>query len=57
MLKRYGKRTPEYLDQIGYLDDLATAPAVHLTEASEEEAARSPTAGLRWSLLRQHRHY
>ena len=37
MLKRYGKRTPDYLDQIGYLDDQLLA--VHLTEATEEEAA------------------
>jgi 5-methylthioadenosine/S-adenosylhomocysteine deaminase len=37
MLKRYGKRTPDYLDQIGYLDEQLLA--VHLTEATEEETA------------------
>jgi 5-methylthioadenosine/S-adenosylhomocysteine deaminase len=35
MLKRYGKRTPAYLDQIGYLDEQLLA--VHLTEATEDE--------------------
>ena len=35
MLKRYGKRTPDYLDQIGYLDEQLLA--VHLTEATDEE--------------------
>jgi 5-methylthioadenosine/S-adenosylhomocysteine deaminase len=37
MLKRYGRRTPDYLDQIGYLDEQLLA--VHLTEATEEETA------------------
>jgi len=37
MLKRFGQRTPAYLDKIGYLDDQLLA--VHLTEASDEEAA------------------
>jgi 5-methylthioadenosine/S-adenosylhomocysteine deaminase len=37
MLQRYGQRTPAYLDEIGYLDEQLLA--VHLTEASDEEAA------------------
>jgi 5-methylthioadenosine/S-adenosylhomocysteine deaminase len=36
MLKRYGQRTPAYLDALGYLDDQLLA--VHLTEASDDEA-------------------
>lgn len=43
MLKRYGKRTPDYLEQIGYLDEQLLA--VHLTEASEEEAAMIAHSG------------
>jgi 5-methylthioadenosine/S-adenosylhomocysteine deaminase len=43
MLKRYGKRTPAYLEQIGYLDEQLLA--VHLTEASEEEAAEIASSG------------
>jgi 5-methylthioadenosine/S-adenosylhomocysteine deaminase len=35
MLKRYGRRTPAFLDELGYLDDQLLA--VHLTEASDEE--------------------
>lgn len=35
MLKRYGQRTPAFLDEIGYLDEQLLA--VHLTEASDEE--------------------
>jgi 5-methylthioadenosine/S-adenosylhomocysteine deaminase len=35
MLKRYGRRTTAFLEQIGYLDDQLLA--VHLTEADEEE--------------------
>jgi 5-methylthioadenosine/S-adenosylhomocysteine deaminase len=37
MLKRYGQRTPAFLDELGYLDEQLLA--VHLTEASDEEAA------------------
>jgi 5-methylthioadenosine/S-adenosylhomocysteine deaminase len=37
MLKRYGQRTPAYLDELGYLDEGLLA--VHLTEATEDEAA------------------
>jgi len=36
-VKRYGKRTPAYLDAIGYLD--GQLAAVHLTEATDEETA------------------
>jgi 5-methylthioadenosine/S-adenosylhomocysteine deaminase len=36
MVKRYGKRTIEYLDDLGYLD--SSLMAVHLTEATKEEA-------------------
>ncbi|WP_350343435.1 amidohydrolase [Proteinivorax tanatarense] len=35
MEKRYGKRSIQYLDEIGYLDDMLLA--VHLTEATAEE--------------------
>ena len=37
MRKRYGQRTPAYLDEIGYLDGQLLA--VHLTEATDEETA------------------
>jgi 5-methylthioadenosine/S-adenosylhomocysteine deaminase len=37
MIKRFGVRTPQYLDELGYLDDQLLT--VHLTEASDEEAA------------------
>jgi 5-methylthioadenosine/S-adenosylhomocysteine deaminase len=43
MLKRYGKRTPAYLDQIGYLDEQLLA--VHLTEADEDETAEIAYSG------------
>jgi 5-methylthioadenosine/S-adenosylhomocysteine deaminase len=48
MLKRYGQRTPAYLDKLGYLDDQLLA--VHLTEASDEEAARIAQSGARMVL-------
>ncbi len=35
MLKRYGRRTPAYLDELGYLDEQLVA--VHLTEATDAE--------------------
>lgn len=35
MVKRYGKRSIQYLDEIGYLNDRLIA--VHLTEATKEE--------------------
>ena len=37
MLKRYGHRTPDFLDDLGLLDEELLA--VHLTEATDEEAA------------------
>ena len=37
MLKRYGQRTPQFLDELGYLDEQLLA--VHLTEATDKEAA------------------
>jgi 5-methylthioadenosine/S-adenosylhomocysteine deaminase len=37
MLKRYGRRTPAYLEELGYLDEGLLA--VHLTEATDDEAA------------------
>jgi 5-methylthioadenosine/S-adenosylhomocysteine deaminase len=43
MLKRYGKRTPAYLDQIGYLDEQLLA--VHLTEADEDETEQIAYSG------------
>lgn len=48
MLKRYGQRTPAYLDAIGYLD--AQLLAVHLTEASDEETALIAQRGARMAL-------
>jgi 5-methylthioadenosine/S-adenosylhomocysteine deaminase len=43
MLKRFGQRTPEYLKELGYLDDQLLA--VHLTEATDEEAALIARSG------------
>ena len=48
MLKRYGQRTPAYLDEIGYLDDQLLA--VHLTEATDDEAALIARRGARMAL-------
>jgi 5-methylthioadenosine/S-adenosylhomocysteine deaminase len=48
MLKRYGKRTPDYLEQIGYLDDQLLA--VHLTEATDDETAQIAYSGARMVL-------
>ncbi len=48
MLKRYGRRTPEFLDDLGYLDDQLLA--VHLTEATDEEAALIAQRGARMAL-------
>jgi 5-methylthioadenosine/S-adenosylhomocysteine deaminase len=48
MLKRYGKRTPAFLEQIGYLDDQLLA--VHLTEATDEEAIQIAASGARMVL-------
>ena len=44
MLQRYGKRTPQYLEQIGYLDDQLLA--VHLTEATDEETELIAQSGV-----------
>jgi 5-methylthioadenosine/S-adenosylhomocysteine deaminase len=48
MVKRYGQRTPEYLDRLGYLDDQLLA--VHLTEATDDEAALIAGRGARMAL-------
>jgi 5-methylthioadenosine/S-adenosylhomocysteine deaminase len=48
MIKRYGKRTPAFLDQIGYLDDQLLA--VHLTEATDDETALIAYSGARMVL-------
>lgn len=48
MLKRYGQRTPAYLDEIGYLDEGLLA--VHLTEATDNEAAAIARRGARMAL-------
>jgi len=48
MLKRYGKRTPRYLDELGYLDEQLLA--VHLTEASDEETVLIAESGARMVL-------
>jgi 5-methylthioadenosine/S-adenosylhomocysteine deaminase len=48
MLKRYGKRTPAYLQEIGYLDEQLLA--VHLTEATDEETAMIARSGARMAL-------
>jgi 5-methylthioadenosine/S-adenosylhomocysteine deaminase len=48
MLKRYGQRTPAYLDELGYLDDRLLA--VHLTEASDKEATLIARRGARMAL-------
>lgn len=48
MLDRYGRRTPAYLDELGYLDDQLVA--VHLTEATEHEAAYLAGRGVRMVL-------
>jgi 5-methylthioadenosine/S-adenosylhomocysteine deaminase len=48
LLKRHGLRTPAFLDRLGYLDDQLLA--VHLTEASDEEAAMIARRGARMAL-------
>ncbi len=48
MLKRFGQRTPAYLQELGYLDDQLLA--VHLTEATDEEAAMIAQSGARMAL-------
>jgi len=48
MIKRYGKRTPAYLDELGYLDEQLLA--VHLTKATDDEAALFAQRGARMAL-------
>jgi 5-methylthioadenosine/S-adenosylhomocysteine deaminase len=48
MVKRYGKRTPAFLEQIGYLDDQLLA--VHLTEATDDETVQIAYSGARMVL-------
>ena len=48
MLQRYGQRTPAFLQEIGYLDEQLLA--VHLTEATDEEAAMMARSGARMAL-------
>jgi len=48
MLKRYGQRTPAFLDELDYLDDQLLA--VHLTEATHDEAHIIAQRGARMAL-------
>jgi len=48
MLKRYGQRTPAFLDELGYLSDQLLA--VHLTEATDDEATLIARRGARMAL-------
>jgi 5-methylthioadenosine/S-adenosylhomocysteine deaminase len=48
MLQRYGQRTPAFLDKLGFLDE--SLLAVHLTEATDEEAALLARRGVRLAL-------
>ena len=48
MLKRYGQRTPAFLDDLGLLDEELLA--VHLTEATDEEATLIAQRGARLAL-------
>jgi 5-methylthioadenosine/S-adenosylhomocysteine deaminase len=48
MLKRYGQRTPAFLDDLGYLDEGLLA--VHLTEATDDEATLIAQRGARMAL-------
>lgn len=48
MVKRYGLRTPAYLQEIGYLDEQLLA--VHLTEATEAETELIARSGARMAL-------
>ncbi len=48
MIMRFGKRTPQYLDEIGYLDEQLLA--VHLTEATDEETVLIAQRGARMAL-------
>jgi 5-methylthioadenosine/S-adenosylhomocysteine deaminase len=48
MLKRYGQRTPAFLQKIGYLDEQLLA--VHLTEATDEETELIAKSGAKMAL-------
>jgi 5-methylthioadenosine/S-adenosylhomocysteine deaminase len=48
MIKRYGQRTPAYLAELGYLDEQLLA--VHLTEATDQEAQQVAESGARMAL-------
>jgi 5-methylthioadenosine/S-adenosylhomocysteine deaminase len=48
MVKRFGKRTPAYLREIGYLDEQLLA--VHLTEATDEETEMIARSGAHMAL-------
>lgn len=48
MVKRYGQRTPQYLADLGCLDEGLLA--IHLTEASDEEAAMIAGHGARMAV-------
>lgn len=48
MLKQFGKRSPAYLEEIGYLDDQLLA--VHLTEATDDETELIARSGARMAL-------
>lgn len=48
MINRFGKRTPQYLDELGYLDEQLLT--VHLTEATDEETALIAQRGARMAL-------
>jgi len=48
MLKRYGRRTPAFLDSLGLLDEELLA--VHLTEATDDEAALIARRGAHMAL-------
>ena len=48
MLKRYGQRTPAFLAGLGYLDEQLLA--VHLTEATDQEAEQVARSGARMVL-------
>lgn len=48
ILKRYGKRPVAFVEELGYLDDQLLA--VHLTDATDEEAERIARSGARMIL-------
>ncbi len=48
MVKRYGERTPAFLQEIGYLDEQLLA--VHLTEATDEETELIAKSGAKMAL-------